>query len=166
MPAHFMADPTQINDPEQYARLSRPEEPHEQPSPSDKAQHTDKWARTMTKWLITWTNRKGAKWQLLDFCGKNGSEAVGIVDLMAIRKDHRNAGFGHKKGDLFEIVVIQTKGGSAPWPSEEDNERLSRVASRYGARAVLSQWRRKETLTLYELEGKQWKLVQADEIFG
>jgi len=135
-------------------------------SPSEKAHYTAKWARTMTKWLITRSHEKGAKWQILDFCGKNGSEAVGIVDLMAIRKDHKNEGFGHKRGDLFEIVLIQTKGGSAPAPTEQDIERLSLVAHRYGARAIMSVWRQKEELALYELEGKQWKPVSPKEIFG
>lgn len=58
-------------------------------SPGRKAHDTAKWARTMTKWLVTYTRRKGAKWTLVDFGGKRKSEARGIVDLIAIRKDHR-----------------------------------------------------------------------------
>ena len=135
-------------------------------SPSEKAHYTAKWARTMTKWLITRNHKKGAKWKVLDFCGKNGSEAVGIVDLMAIRKNYRDEGFGHKRGDLFEIVLIQTKGGSAPAPSKKDMQRLSLVAQRYGAKAVLSVWCRKEKFDLFELDGKKWTPVSAKEIFG
>ena len=39
-------------------------------SPGKKAQHTAKWARTMTKWLITFTRRSGARWNLVDFGGR------------------------------------------------------------------------------------------------
>ena len=28
------------------------------------------------------------RWQLVTFCGKSGGESVGVVDLLAIRKDH------------------------------------------------------------------------------
>ena len=31
-------------------------------TPGHKAQHTAKWARTMTKWLVTYNRRKGVKW--------------------------------------------------------------------------------------------------------
>ncbi len=83
-------------------------------SPGKKAPHTAKWARTMTKWLVTYSRRRGAKWNLVDFGGKTKAEASGIVDLIAIRKDHRHDGPNLKRGDLFEIVLIQTKGGLNP----------------------------------------------------
>ena len=97
-------------------------------SPGKKAQRTAKWARTMTKWLVTYSRQTGAQWNLVDFGGKTKSEARGIVDLMAVRKDHRENSPGLKRGDLFEIVLIQTKGGTAPKPTLEDIVRLSRVA--------------------------------------
>jgi hypothetical protein len=111
-------------------------------SPGRKAQHTAKWARTMTKWLVTYSQRTGAKWNLVDFGGKAKAEARGIVDLIAIRKDHRHDGLGFKRGDLFEIVLIQTKGGSAPRPTPSDLARLSKVARHHRAKAViLAEWR-------------------------
>lgn len=77
-------------------------------SPGKKAQHTAKWARIMTKWLVTYTQKKGAKWNLVEFGGPNG-ESRGIVDIMAIRKNHKLPHPGLKRGDLFEIVLIQTE---------------------------------------------------------
>jgi hypothetical protein len=53
-------------------------------------------------------------------------------DLIAIRKDHRKAASGMKRGDLLNILLIQTKGGSARCPTEEDRVGLSRVAKYYG----------------------------------
>jgi hypothetical protein len=139
----------------------------EEMSPGKKAHHTAKWARTMTKWLVTYSRRTGAKWNLVEFGGKAGAEARGIVDLIAIRKDHRREGQGLKRGDLFEIVLIQTKGGSAPRPTPEDLTRLSRVAKHHRAKAViLAECRRAEKLELFRLSGAEWQSVSADEVFG
>lgn len=82
-------------------------------APGRKAQWTAQWARIMTKWFVTYNHRNGAMWNVVSFNGPNGSESRGIVDLLAIRKDHRSKKAGRKRGDLFEIVLIQTKGGSA-----------------------------------------------------
>jgi len=126
-------------------------------TPGKKAQHTAKWARTMTKWLITYSRRTGARWNLVEFGGKTGAEARGIIDLIAIRKDHRKDVSGLKRGDLLDIVLIQTKGGSASRPTEQDRARLSKVAGYHRARAVvLAEWRRGEELDLFKLEGTEW----------
>ncbi len=139
----------------------------EEMSPGKKAHHTAKWARTMTKWLVTYTRRKGAKWNLVDFGGKTKSEARGIVDLIAIRKDHRQDSPGLKRGDLFEIVLIQTKGGSAARPTADDVARLKNVARYHRARAIiLAEWRRGEQLELFKLNGSFWHSVSPDEVFG
>ena len=139
----------------------------EKMNPGKKAHHTAKWARTMTKWLVTYSRRTGAKWNLVDFGGKAKAEARGIVDLIAIRKDHRHYGPGFKRGDLFEIVLIQTKGGSAPRPTLDDLARLSRVARHHRAKAViLAEWRRAERLELFKLIGTRWQSVSPDEVFG
>lgn len=139
----------------------------EKMSPGKKAHHTAKWARTMTKWLVTYSRRTGAKWNLVDFGGKTKAEARGIVDMIAIRKDHRHDGAALKRGDLFEIVLIQTKGGSAPRPTPDDVARLSRVAKHHRAKAViLAEWRRAEKLELFKLNGTYWQSVSPDEIFG
>jgi hypothetical protein len=136
-------------------------------SPGKKAQHTALWARTMTKWLVTYSRRSGAKWTLVDFGGKTRSEARGIVDLMAIRKDHRRYVAGLERGDLFEIVLIQTKGGTARRPTADDVERLSKVGKYYKAKAVvLAEWRKGEALDLLMLKGKDWIPVTPDDVFG
>ncbi len=136
-------------------------------SPGKKAHHTAKWARTMTKWLVTYSRRNGAKWNLVDFGGRAKSESRGIVDLIAIRKDHRRDSPGLKRGDLFEIVLIQTKGGAAPRPTADDVARLKKVARHHKARAiVLAEWQRRERLELFQLNGSRWHPVLPDEIFG
>lgn len=135
-------------------------------SPGNKAQRTAKWARTMTNWLVTYSRRAGAKWNLVDFGGKTRAESRGIVDIIAIRKDHSHGALGLKRGDLFEIVLIQTKGGSAPRPKLRDVARLSKVAKHHGAKAViLAEWRRGERLDLSKLEGTHWQPISPDEIF-
>jgi len=86
---------------------------------------------------------------------------------MAVRKGHRNEGLGLKRGDLFEIVLIQTKGGSAPPQRPRIGARLSRVARHHRAKAVvLAAWRREESLDLLELEGARWKPVSPSDVFG
>ena len=47
---------------------------------------------------------------------------------MAIRKDHSNRKGKFKRGDLFEIILIQIKGGGARWPNAEDIRQLHAVA--------------------------------------
>jgi hypothetical protein len=135
--------------------------------PWKKAHHTAKWARIMTKWLVTYSRRTGAKWTIVDFGGKTKAEARGIVDLMAIRKDHRQDKAGLKRGDLFEMVLIQTKGGSAARPTAEDIVRLAKVAKHHRAKAViLAEWRRGQKLDLFELKRNKWQSVMPATIFG
>jgi hypothetical protein len=136
-------------------------------NPAKSALHTAKWARTMTKWLVTYTRRKGAKWHVIDFVGDKNAESRGIVDLIAIRKNHRRDGPGLKRGDLFEIVLVQTKGGSARRPTDDDIARLQRVARHHRAGAVvLAVWQRGEHLDLFKLVGSRWHPVSPDDVFG
>jgi hypothetical protein len=136
-------------------------------SPGDKALHTAKWARTMTKWLVTYNARSGARWNLVEFGGRTGAEARGIVDMIAIRKNHRGVVAGVKRGDLFEIVLIQTKGGSAPPPTADDVRRLQLVARHHKARAVvLAEWQRGDRLELFKLNRGRWKPLSPREVFG
>ena len=44
--------------------------------------------------------------------GRNGKESAGVVDLLAIRRDHRTKNRIIKRGDLFEIILIQVRAGS------------------------------------------------------
>jgi hypothetical protein len=135
-------------------------------SPGKKAQHTAKWARTMTKWLITFNRRSGARWNLIDFGGRTKAESRGIVDLIAVRKNHRKEISGLKRGDLLEIVLIQTKGGSAPRPTAEDIVRLSKVAKHHRAKAiVLAEWKRGERLVLFKLEKTKWVSAKPEDVF-
>ena len=136
-------------------------------SPGKKAQHTAKWARTMTKQLITRGSRYGAKWQLVEFLGKGGAESRGIVDLVAVRKDHRTDHPGLKRGDLLDIVIIQTKGGSSPRPTAEDVARLRKVAKHHRARTVLlAEWKRGKKPEFFVLKGSDWMPARAREVFG
>jgi hypothetical protein len=136
-------------------------------TPTAKACRTAKWARTMTKWLVTRSYRKGARWKVVDFCGSMGAESVGIVDLLAIRKDHRKGKDGLKRGDDCEIVLIQVKGGCALRPTSEDAVRLSKVGRLHRAKAiVLIEWQRKDRLAMFQLLKTHWHPVDPIAVFG
>jgi hypothetical protein len=82
------------------------------------------------------------KWQLVTFFGPGGGESVGIVDMMAVRKNHAACKPPAKRGDSFEIILIQVKGGSAPFPSADEVQRLRLVGRLYRAKAILrAQWK-------------------------
>lgn len=105
---------------------------------SQKAHYSARWGRTMAKWLLRHLTPKASpKWHTVDCVGSQGSESRGIVDLLALRRAHRGKGVGLKRGDLFEMVLIQSKSGSAARPSSEEIQRLRRVQTYYHARAVL-----------------------------
>lgn len=137
-------------------------------TPAEEALHTAKWARTMTKWLLKRSSGRGPRWQVVNFVGKKGAESRGVVDLMAVRKDHRGKPSPPlKAGDLFEIILIQTKGGSAGRPTEEDLRRLSVVKERYGAKhVVLATWQRGKKLGIELLEGGEWTPASPTKVFG
>jgi len=129
----------------------------------------------MTKWLIT-RSSIGTKWELVQFVGPDGKESRGIVDILAIRKNHRETADGLKRGDLFEIILIQVKGGSAPWPTRDDIERLRRVAQHHKPKCILlAEWKKGAPPTLYRLKKvlrkdfdprKAWtEIVYLDEVF-
>jgi hypothetical protein len=129
----------------------------------------------MTKWLVTRTKNR-TDWQLVEFTGPGGRESRGIVDLLAIRKDHRTSGPDLKRGDLFEIVLLQIKGGSARWPSRNDILRLRQVARHHRAtEIVLADWQRGAQPTLYRMARRLgsgfnpksvWREVTAEAVFG
>ena len=135
-------------------------------SPGQKAQKTARWARTMTKWLIRRSNPIGAKWKFIEFGGITGSESYGIVDILAIRKNHKLNGKKIKRGDLFEIILIQTKGGRSKFPSKSDIKRMISVAKYHNARdIVLAEWKLKEKLQLHRLVGSAWQLCRPTDVF-
>ena len=91
---------------------------------------------------------------------------------MAIRKNHARSNSRFKRGDLFEIILIQIKGGGARRPKREDIQRLRAVAKRYNARAVvLAEWMKKTRLKFYKLEKNHrdlkaaWKEVDPGILF-
>jgi hypothetical protein len=129
-------------------------------TPSGRAARTARWATTMTRWAIRFAStgkRAGSKavkrWQFVAFAGPMGSESRGIIDLIAIRRDHRTGKGVFMAGDLFEIVFIQIKGGGAAWPSVADLARLRAVQRHYRAKAVLlASWQKGSEPTFYLLK--------------
>jgi hypothetical protein len=134
----------------------------------------------MTRWAIRFASngkRAGSKtakrWQFVAFAGPMGSESRGIVDLIAIRRDHGPCSDVFLPGDLFEIVLIQIKGGSAAWPSLADLKRLRAVQRRYRAKAVvLASWQKGAEPLFYKMHrvsperAKAWVEVASIEVFG
>lgn len=68
------------------------------------AAYTEKWAVTMTKVCIRQAVASAPfpRWHLLTFAGPDGGESRGVVDMIAIRKDHGDPRTGLKRGDSFQ----------------------------------------------------------------
>jgi hypothetical protein len=132
------------------------------------AAYTEKWAVTMTEVRIRQAVAAAPfpRWHLLTFAGPDGDESRGVVDMLAIRKDHSEPPSGAKRGDLFQIVLIQVKGGYAAKPTAEDGARLRIVAKRHGACALLlATWKKGKAARFYSLSrkpgaGKEWTEVE------
>ncbi len=111
---------------------------------------TAKTATTLAKaHLKRESNKHKGRWQWVDFLGPNGRESAGIVDILAIRKKWdvpAQAEFKNLKHlDLFDIMLIQVKGGSAPMPTVDDISRMEEVADHYHAcNVLLYQWNTKK----------------------
>lgn len=90
------------------------------------------------------TSRVRTRWQFMSFRGTHGGEWRGIVDVLAIRKNTSVPTHAAlNAGDLFDIVLVQIKGGSARRPCAADLARLEAVADWYHAKAiVLFEWKR------------------------
>jgi hypothetical protein len=70
-------------------------------------------------------------------------------------------------GDLFEIVLIQAKGGTSRLPTVSDIARLHAVADHHRASAVvLATWRRGKELRLAKLKNGDWADAEPQDIFG
>jgi hypothetical protein len=148
--------------------------PRPETAPHAKAERTGKWARTMCKWVISRANRLGRRWEIVNFTGPQGRESRGIVDLLAVRKDH--SAQAALRGDFFEMILIQVKGGGAPNPTPEDIERLRRVKAYYNAHdVVLASWKKGAQPALYVLDDNasssadfkaKWRTASASVVFG
>lgn len=121
----------------------------------------------MAKVALTRASQGSKKWQIVSFEGPKGCESKGIVDFMAIRKDHKTVKGQLKEGDLFEIVLIQAKGGKARKPTEEDRRRLWKVGKYYKAKyVVLSEWKKGEFPIFKKLSRYlEWEDVATEAIF-
>jgi len=114
-----------------------------------------RWAVIMTKVRIRRVVSR-TRWQLVTFYGPKGGESVGVVDLLAIRKDHRTPPHAAmKRGDALQIVLIQVKGGRAAKPTAEDGIRLRAVARRYSAgQSLLGTWTKGKEVQFHRLQAK------------
>ncbi len=134
-----------------------------------KAANTARWAVTMTKVRIRRVLSR-THWQLVTFCGVTGGESVGIVDLIAIRKDHATPRRGLKRGDALQMILIQVKGGDAAMPTDEDWRRMRAVEKRHAACDVLlASWKRGTAAKFFRLRpsGKcRWiEVTDLDAVF-
>lgn len=130
------------------------------------ARETDRWTEILFRAL---SNRVAKRWRFVSFRGKNQGEWRGIVDVLAIRKNTSlPVRVGLKRGDLFDLILIQMKGGSARAPSLPEKRRLRDVAKQYGAReVVLFEWKRGKSTTFYTLTNAlEWLPSTTREIFG
>lgn len=116
-----------------------------------KAAVTARWAVTMAKVRIRQVVSR-TRWRLVTFYGKAGGESVGVVDLLAIRKDHGAPVGNTRRGDALQIILIQVKGGAAAKPTLQDAARLRVVAKRHGARHVLlATWKKGTAARFFRL---------------
>jgi hypothetical protein len=122
-----------------------------------KAARTARWAVTMTKVRIRRVLAR-TRWQLVTFTGKAGGESVGIVDLLAIRKNHGKPARGLSRGDTFQVILIQVKGGGAAMPTADDCRRLSAVARyhRYVRDVLTASWKRGKAVRFFRLQRGRW----------
>jgi len=132
-----------------------------------RALSTGKMANTLAKALAI---RYAYRWQFIDFRGPGGQESAGVVDILAIRKSGKQPHIeGLKPLDLFDIIIMQVKGGSAGKPKEDDISRLKLVRDEYRAQAiVLYEWNKRKGLSKFSTwddEGA-WINKTSKELFG
>lgn len=85
--------------------------------------------------------------------------------MIAIRKKHSSTESA-PVGDLFEIILVQVKGGKSKFPSAVDIARLEAVRKHHRAdRVVLTEWKKGEKLCCYLLPDMKTP-VPASEVFG
>lgn len=143
-----------------------------------KAIKVAKMAMTLAKAHLARESKKHkGRWQWVEFSGPKGRESAGIVDILAIRKRWEKTGAPEdgvlKHLDVFDIMLIQVKGGGALMPDANDVSRMERVADHYRIdKILLYGWNiKKKTETGFRLldrETHQFGPVVRDgkEIFG
>ena len=131
-----------------------------------KAAATDKWTEIIMRAI---TKKVAKQWRIVTFRGRNAGEWQGIVDALAIRKDTSRPNKDHlKRGDLFGIMVIQMKGGSAKFPTMNEKRRLKAVSKYYKAKNVLLfEWKNGKKTQFYVLNNNlEWIEKKVSELFG
>lgn len=169
----------QIGDTEQHALPPiAPVEQTRGQKAAVKAIQTAKTATILAKAHLSRESRKYCgRWQWVDFLGENGRESAGIVDILAIRKRWEISRVPEdsvlKHLDLFDIMLIQVKGGSAKTPSASDIARMEHVADHYRIEKVLLyQWNEtKKTDTGFRILNRETSMFgpvvkNGSEIFG
>jgi hypothetical protein len=135
-------------------------------TPAEKARHTDRWTEIIFKAV---TAKISKRWRLVSFRGFGGGEWRGVVDVVAIRKSTTTPSRVElKAGDLFDIILIQMKGGHARRPDLAERRRLAAVGKEYKARAVvLFEWTRGERTQFSVLNrALDWEPVSCTDVFG
>jgi hypothetical protein len=131
-----------------------------------KAHATGRWAEIIFRAL---SKRLADRWQFVSFRGPGKGESRGVVDVVAIRRDMSDPDDAVlKRGDLFDVILIQIKGGGARGPTADDVARLKRVKRRYRARAIVLFTWKKGCASTFEVLGRgaQWESTSSGEIFG
>ena len=131
-----------------------------------KAFATDKWTEIIMRAI---TKKIAQRWRIVTFRGPNKREYRGIVDAIAIRKDTSRPNMCNlKRGDLFEIMIIQMKGGGAKFPNIAEKRRLKEVAKYYRAKdIILFEWKNGKKTQFYSLNTNlEWKEKTTLELFG
>jgi len=128
-----------------------------------KAGNTDRWTEILFRAL---TARVAKRRRFVSFRGLGGGEWRGVVDVLAIRKDTARSDHDIlKSGDLFELILVQMKGGSARKPSAAHIRRLQAVKGSYGAKEiVLFAWKKGQGF--WKLDRGEWETSSARDIFG
>jgi hypothetical protein len=130
-----------------------------------KAHATGRWAEIIFGAL---SSRVANRWKFVSFRGANRGEWRGVVDLIAIRKNTKQPSSGSlKRGDLFDIMLIQVKGGAARGPTINDCRRLREVKRLYRAKNVVQfQWRKGESSKFFILgRNLNWLESSSEELF-
>jgi hypothetical protein len=87
------------------------------------------------------------------------------VDLLAVRKNHKKPIAGTKRGDTFQMILIQIKGGGAANPTLEDGKRLRAVARWHCAsKVLLATCKRGKRIQFFSLHPKRLGAADWDEV--